>query len=84
MQVELENVKADAKVEVNAAYRHLDEQSTEMNCLLTAANQVRHPCDQATALQFDCMISVQAQSSSAMVSKVKDVFECSLSCIFSL
>lgn len=28
------------------------------------------------------MISVQAQSSSAMVSKVKDVFECSLSCIF--
>jgi hypothetical protein len=80
MQVELENVKGDAKVEVNAAYRHLDEQSTEMNCLLTAANQVRHPC----ALQFDYMISVQAQSSSAMVSKVKDVFGCPLSCIFFL
>lgn len=43
--MELENVKADAKVEVNAAYRHLDEQSTEMNCLLTAGNQVHHSCD---------------------------------------
>ncbi len=84
MQVELENVKADAKLQVNAAYRHLDEQSIEMNCLLTAANQVCHPCDQATALQFDCMILVQAQSSSAMVSEVKYVFECSLSCIFFL
>jgi hypothetical protein len=40
MQKELENVKAGAKAEVDAAYRQLDEHSSKMHDLLTSANQV--------------------------------------------
>ncbi|CAM6010163.1 unnamed protein product [Sphagnum balticum] len=39
MQKELENVKAGAKAEVDAAYRQLDEHSSKMHALLTSANQ---------------------------------------------